>query len=187
MKSNNLILIGFMGAGKTTIGRSLSYRLKRSYVDSDKEIERLQGMTVKQIFEKRGEEEFRKLETEYLESVRDTMHHGILATGGGLPINENNHKLLKNLGRIYYLKVDEDVARKRILRNTKRPLAKADNPKEAIHDLFIKRESVYEKLCDVVVIAGDGEPDKIVDFIAKDFEKWEKQKNENSRHKRTKS
>ncbi len=99
----NIILTGFMGCGKTSVGIRLSYRVRWTMTDTDRKIERLYRMSVSEIFEKMGEEAFRDMETHCLEKLLDEPQGQIIAVGGGLPIRSRNRELLKRLGWVVYL------------------------------------------------------------------------------------
>ena len=100
---DNIILIGFMGCGKSSVGIRLSYQLRRTMIDTDKWIEQRQKKTISQIFQESGEEAFRQMETECLKELIRTADRQIISVGGGLPMREENHELLKELGRVFYL------------------------------------------------------------------------------------
>lgn len=96
-----IYLVGFMGCGKSAIGRRLSFFLKMPYYDMDHEIVRQQGMTIPEIFEKYGEAHFRKIETEFLKNFRDEAC--IIATGGGVAVNEENRRIMRQTGLVFFL------------------------------------------------------------------------------------
>ena len=106
---DNIILIGFMGCGKSSVGIRLSYRLRRTIIDTDQWIEQKQKKTVSEIFEESGEEAFRCMETECLRELIKTARRQIISVGGGLPMRKENHALLKELGRVFYLKVTPET------------------------------------------------------------------------------
>ena len=106
---DNIILIGFMGSGKTSVGIKLSYQLKRTMIDTDKWIEQKQKMTVAEIFEAYGEDAFRSMETQCLKELIEVAEKQIISVGGGLPMKEENHRLLKQLGTVYYLSCLREV------------------------------------------------------------------------------
>lgn len=95
-----IYLVGFMGCGKSAIGRRLSFFLKMPYYDMDHEIVRQQGMTIPEIFEKYGEAHFRKIETEFLKNFRDEAC--IIATGGGVAVNEENRRIMRQTGLVFF-------------------------------------------------------------------------------------
>ena len=117
---NNIVLIGFMGSGKTSVGIRLSYSLKRTLIDTDKWIEQKQKMTVADIFERDGESAFRRLETECLKTLIQDADRQIISAGGGLPVKEENRKLLKQLGKVFYLKVSPETIYERLKTDTTR-------------------------------------------------------------------
>ena len=92
---SNIILIGFMGSGKTTIGRRLSYRLKQTMTDTDKLIEKQQNLSIPELFERYGESRFRELETESIKYLLRTARNEVVSTGGGMPIRPENRTLLR--------------------------------------------------------------------------------------------
>ena len=94
---SNVILIGYMGSGKSTVGRRLSYRLRMTYVDTDNLIETKEKMTISDIFAAQGEEAFRQMETDCIKSIFDYKQDYVIAVGGGLPMREENREIMKNL------------------------------------------------------------------------------------------
>lgn len=170
-KKDNIILIGFMGCGKSSVGYRLSYALRRTLIDTDKLIEKRQKMTISQIFEINGESAFRQMETDCIKYLIETADKQIISTGGGLPIKEENHALLKQLGRVYYLKVTKEAVYERLKQDTTRPLLQGDNPQAKIEELLSKRAPVYEACADEVIDASDKSFEEIIAEIC------EKEKN----------
>lgn len=168
---NNIILIGFMGCGKSSVGFLLSDFLKRTVIDTDKRIESKQERSVSQIFEEMGEAAFREMETECIRALLETEDNRIIATGGGLPMKEENRELLHKLGRVYYLRVTPKAVYERLKDNDTRPLLRGENPMEKIRELLDKREAVYEACADVVLEASE----KSVDEIAKEIVEKERE------------
>lgn len=166
----NIILIGFMGCGKTNVGIRLSYRLRRTMIDTDKMIERLYRMTVSEIFDRLGEEEFRKMETQCLERLLTEKEGQIIAVGGGLPMREENRALLKKLGTVVYLRVTAETVCTRLASDTTRPLLQGDNPREKVHTLLEARAPIYESAADVIVDVDDKDFDTIMKEIMKKAE-----------------
>ena len=164
-----------MGAGKTTVGRELSKKLGVSMTDTDWEIEKKAGISINEIFATKGEEEFRRLETKLLEELRFDNYNGVIATGGGMPLREENRKLLGKIGRIYYLKTDEEKIFARISENKDRPLINTENPRERVHKLFEERADIYEEAGHVIIDGGES-PKAVAEAILKDYKKWVKQK-----------
>ncbi len=164
---DNIILIGFMGSGKSTVGIRLSYRLRRAMEDTDKLIEKEEGRTISEIFAADGENYFRELETACLKKLLRTMKHRIISTGGGLPIREENHALLKKLGTVVYLRAEAETIYERVKHDTSRPLLQGENPKEKIRKLLKERVSVYEMAADIVIDVDHKDFDTILDEIEK--------------------
>jgi len=151
----HIILMGFMGSGKSSMGLKLSYKLRKAFLDTDKLIEKKEGMSISDIFATYGEAYFRKKETEVLESLKWESAERIISLGGGTPLREENRKLLKELGTVVYLKVSADTVYERLQGDNTRPLLQGDNPKQKIEDLLAKRSDIYEGVADVI-ICGDG-------------------------------
>lgn len=162
---DNIILIGFMGSGKTSVGIKLSYQMKRTMIDTDKWIEQKQKMTVSEIFAASGEEAFRRMETECLKELIKTADRQIISVGGGLPMREENHGLLKELGRVVYLRVTPEAVYERLKNDTTRPLLQVEEPMERIRTLLAGRAPVYEKCADVVVEVSDKSFEEIIEQI----------------------
>lgn len=165
-KKDNIILTGFMGCGKSSVGFRLSYYLRRTLLDTDKWIEKKQGMSISEIFDRYGEGTFRQMETDCLKELLNTADHQIIATGGGLPIREENHVLLKELGTVYYLKVTPEVVYDRLKGDTTRPLLQGDHPREKIEELFKARTPVYEQCADYIVEVSHKSFEEILEEIA---------------------
>jgi len=148
---DNIVLIGFMGSGKTTVGKALAKTLHMDFVDTDSYIEAQAGKKIADIFAEDGEAAFRRLETDILVHLRDTVKNTVLATGGGMPLRAQNARLLKEIGRVYYLTAANQVIYDRVKGDTKRPLLQGDNPYDKICELMSQRKSLYEAAADVVI------------------------------------
>lgn len=164
---HNIILIGFMGCGKSSVGIRLSYHLKRTLIDTDKWIERRQGLSISEIFEKRGEEAFRRMETQCLEELTDCADNQIISVGGGLPVREENRRLLRQLGLVIYLKASPEVIYERIRTDTGRPLLQVENPLDRIKNLMAERQEAYASCADAVIDVSDKGFDEIIAQICK--------------------
>ena len=173
----NVILIGYMGCGKSSVGVKLSYRMKKSLIDTDKEIERLQGMSISDIFAKKGEETFRQMETEYIKGILHNQNFYVISTGGGLPLREENQKILKQLGTVVYLRTKPETIYARLKGDTTRPLLQCENPKEKIRKMIETRKEAYEKCADVIVDTDQLTLAEIVDRIVVNCRKTELVKN----------
>ena len=162
---DNIILIGFMGCGKSSVGIRLSYQLRRTMIDTDKWIEQRQKKTISQIFQESGEEAFRQMETECLKELIRTADRQIISVGGGLPMREENHELLKELGRVFYLKVTPETVYERVKNDTTRSLLQVEDTMERIRTLMEKRAPVYEACADVILEASDLTLEEITEKI----------------------
>ena len=164
---DNIILIGFMGSGKSTVGIKLSYRLRHAMEDTDKLIEKEEGRTISEIFATDGEAYFRNLETECLKKLIQTANQKIISVGGGLPIREENHALLKKLGTVVYLRAKAETIYERVKHDTSRPLLQGDDPKGKIQTLMSQRAGIYEKASDVIIDVDNKDFDTIIDEIVR--------------------
>ena len=143
MKKQNIILIGFMGAGKTSVGKAIAEIRKKPLIDTDQMIEEYAGMTISRIFAEKGEKAFRQLETEVLERLLETADGDVISVGGGLPMREENRTLLKKLGMVVYLKVEPETVLERLKGDTTRPLLQAEDVKKRVQSLLAERGPVY--------------------------------------------
>nr|WP_106779854.1 shikimate kinase [Lysinibacillus timonensis] len=158
-----IYLVGFMGCGKSVIGRRLSYFLKLPYYDMDREIVRQQGMTIPEIFEKYGEEHFRNIETEFLRNFRDEAC--IIATGGGVAINEENRKIMRRTGIVFFLDATFEDIYKRIKDDKNRPIVQSSTQSE-LEQLFFKRRKFYRLAGHIKVLTEGRSLRQIVEYIA---------------------
>lgn len=155
--SRSVVLVGMMGAGKSSIGKRLAARLGIPFIDADSEIESAAGMTIPEIFEQHGEAYFRAGEARVIARLLDNGPQ-VLATGGGAIMNPNTRDLIRDKGISVWLKADANVLLKRTKRRTDRPLA------EKIKELLPLREPVYAR-SDIVVQSREEPHDTIVDEI----------------------
>jgi len=170
---NNVILIGFMGSGKSCVGRKLSYRLQRTMLDTDKQIEKKQGKTISEIFQEQGEQAFRDMETAYLQELADTCNNQIISSGGGLPLREENRALLKQIGCVVYLKVTAQTVYQRLRNDTTRPLLQGEDPQGKIMTLLAERSPIYASAADVTIEVDDKNFDEILDEIQEAVNQYE--------------
>lgn len=161
----NLVLIGFMGSGKTSVGLKLSYKLKMPVEDTDKLIERREGKSIRQIFEEEGEEVFRKKETELLGELADRQGKVIYSVGGGTPVREENRKLLRQLGTVVYLQISPETVYERLKGDTTRPLLQCENPLEKIRELIESRKEAYESCADIIIAVDLLDMEEILEQI----------------------
>lgn len=161
----HIILIGFMGAGKTTVGRWLQRKTSWPLLDTDQLIEKEAGMTISQIFETQGEEEFRRLETETIRSLICREEDWILSAGGGMPLKEENRQLLRQAGAVVYLKVCAGTVLRRLKGDTTRPLLAGGDRKKKAEALLNLRGPVYESAAHITVETDDRRPEDIAEQI----------------------
>lgn len=140
----NYFLIGMMGSGKTSLGKSLANDIDCNFIDLDGEIEKTAGIKINNIFDKYGEKYFRKLEMETSRKVIKNSENNVIATGGGFPINENNFKWMENIGTIIWLKASAETIFKRIRSSKDRPLL--TNPSiQSIEGILSERMKYYQR------------------------------------------
>lgn len=152
----NIILIGFMGCGKTSVGKRLAESENMEFLDTDEWIEREQQTTISEIFETKGEAAFRNMETECLRQILEyTGKPFVLSVGGGLPIREENRKLLLQIGHVVYLKASPEVIYKRLHNDKTRPLLQGMNPRGRIMDLMNARKNYYEDAAEYIIHVDD--------------------------------
>jgi shikimate kinase len=152
----NIVLIGPMGSGKTTIGRQLARTLKMEFADSDHEIERRTGVGIPLIFELEGEAGFRRRETRMIAELcrRENL---VLATGGGAILDEGNRRVLRACGSVVYLHATVETQFQRTRKSRHRPLLRDPDPRAKLEQLMRAREPLYRQEADLVVEA-DGRP-----------------------------
>ena len=169
-KRKTLVLIGFMGAGKTSVGRELADLLGCALCDTDQETERRAGTAVSEIFRLQGEEGFRKMETDTLRKLlKQTDGDGgfaVISAGGGLVLREENRRLLKENAVCVYLKTSPEQVLHRLQGDTTRPLLQGGNVREKVEGLMADRGPVYEKAADITVNTDGRTPGEIAREIA---------------------
>lgn len=162
----NVVLIGFMGSGKSTMGIRLSYQLRYALEDTDKLIEARAGKSISEIFAQEGEAAFRQMETELLEKLTEKRGERIYSVGGGTPVRAVNRSLLKKLGTVVYLRAQPETIYERLKDDTTRPLLQGEEPLGKIRRLMAEREEAYMEAADVVLDVDELTPDQVVERIA---------------------
>ena len=160
----NIFLVGLMGAGKSTVGRLLARRLGRSFLDTDHEIERRNGVTIPVIFEIEGEEGFRKREQEMLMDLTREPNL-VLSTGGGIVMRPENREILRTLGFTVYLNARPELLAERTRHDKSRPLLNVDDPLARLRELYVLRDPLYREVAHAVVETGRGAPQQVVQAI----------------------
>ena len=150
MKS--IVLIGFMGSGKTSVGARLSELTGARFVDTDELIVKNEKKNINDIFANVGEEGFRRIETTTLSGLAGLSGNGlVISTGGGIVTRPCNIPLLKKAGRVVFLRVTAKTVVRRLAGDTSRPLLRGDDPQKKVHDLMEKRKDMYEAAADITI------------------------------------
>ena len=152
---NNIILIGFMGSGKTTFGKWITRNHNMEFLDTDEYIENKYNKLIKDIFRDSGEETFRDMETQAIKELAQVCDNCVISVGGGLPVRAVNRSLLKELGIVVYLEASVDELVKRLSKDTSRPLLAGGNLREKIESLMAAREALYKEAADIIVKTDD--------------------------------
>lgn len=168
-RGDAIVLIGFMGAGKSSVGRTLARLTGLPRLDTDEMIGARFGLTVAEIFEKHGEEKFREAETETLRELTGN-HAAIVVTGGGIVLRPENRRLLRELGTVIHLSAKEETLFARISRRSARPLLRTENPRATVTELLRSRLPVYREVADVEVDTTLLSHDEVAQRILKSVE-----------------
>ena len=169
-QGRSIVLVGHMGAGKTTIGRRLAARLGLPFCDADAEIEKAAGLTIAEIFKRYGEPSFREGESRVIHRLLSGAPM-VVATGGGAFMNENTRAIIAQRAVSVWLKASIDVLMRRVERRGERPLLATGNPRETMERLLQVRGPVYA-LADLSVETGDGPHETAVEQIIDQLKRW---------------
>lgn len=165
-QSSNIFLVGFMGCGKSSLGKKIADKLKFNFIDIDKEIEKEVNLSVSEIFSTYGEDFFRLKESQFLNEI--SISNCVFATGGGLPCFNDNMSVLNNLGTTVYLQLPAKELLNRLVNDkSNRPLIKSlsnDELLEYINESLLSREPVYKK-SDIVLSRTEQNPGQIIQLI----------------------
>ncbi|WP_233246179.1 shikimate kinase [Coraliomargarita sinensis] len=156
----NLYIVGFMGVGKSAIGRKVARELRYKFIDSDHEIESKEGMKVAEIFSQRGEPAFRSMEREFIESGHPD-GSCVVSCGGGLVVQEGMSDLLKEKGVVVCLFASPECIIERTSRNKNRPLLNVDNPEKRVRELLSEREPIYMNAGACITTEGRSMPEVV--------------------------
>ena len=159
----SIVLIGFMGAGKSTVGRLLAERLGFSFVDTDRLVQDRAGRTIAEIWRTDGEDAFRDREHDVIAEVAVKEGH-VIATGGGAPCSARNADLLRHAGAVVHLDASIEIVRARTGRGRHRPLV-AERTDAELEALLDERRSVYASIADITIDVTEGPPERVVDRI----------------------
>jgi shikimate kinase len=152
MSEKNIVLIGFMGTGKSSVGRALSREMGIPVLDSDRLIEELEGMTINEIFARKGQPYFRDAETHLLKDLKGRKERFILSAGGGMPLREENRPLMRALGTVVLIDSTVESLARRLSRATDRPNLRGEGSLEdRIKTLLDERMPIYLDAADLIV------------------------------------
>src|SRR5450759_3555587 len=168
--TRSIVLVGMMGAGKSTIGRRLSARLRLPFLDADTEIEAAAGMSIPDIFETHGEPHFRDGEARVIARLLDS-GPAVLATGGGAFMREETRSRIRDKAVSIWLRADADIIMKRVKRRADRPLLQTTDPAATVGRLIEEREPVYQR-ADITIWSRDVPHEKIVDECIDALHAW---------------
>ena len=157
-------LIGMMGSGKSSVGKLLANKLHFSNIDIDKEIEKDEKLSIKEIFEKKGENYFREIESKYLLGKRNS---AVVSCGGGIILNKKNREFLRTNGYTIYLKSSIPTLEKRLLNKSSRPLLNNDNLKETLINIYSKRKTLYTSAANTTIITDRRSVKEVCELIIK--------------------
>lgn len=169
---SNIVLIGFMGCGKTTIGTALAKKTGYRLIDTDEEIVKREGRTINEIFSGESEKYFRQLETSMIKEMAGELDDCIISTGGGLPVTEGNGELLRKLGIVVYLKATKETVLKRVAGDTSRPLLAGD-AKEKTAKLLQYRTPIYERTAQIQIVTDNRAVDDITAEVMEKVKSFE--------------
>jgi len=161
----NIILTGFMGVGKTEVGKALADKLKLNFLDTDELIEKTEGRQISEIFDKEGEPYFRDLETEVLKTLGN-YDNFVLATGGGIILREENVELLREIGPLILLTAREEIILERVKDTEDRPLLTGDKAQK-IKEILSVRNPIYNRVADFIVDTSEITPEQATEEIIK--------------------
>ena len=149
-----IVLVGPMGAGKSTVGRHLAELLHWNFLDSDRELEARCGADIPWIFDIEGESGFRRRETLIIKELV-AEPHTVLATGGGAILAEENRTLIKSAGVVIYLTAPVDELFQRVIKDKTRPLLQVENPRETYEHIFNQRDPLYREVASTVIVTDN--------------------------------
>ena len=171
---NHVVLIGFMGSGKTRVGKRLSKDLGLPFTDVEKMIISKTNLSMREVFERFGEPFYRALETVALKELLEDTERKVISLGAGVPLQEQNQKLLKELGTVIYIKGSFETLKERLEGSRKDPLLDGDDRDEKIRRLLKQRDPVYSKYADIQVITGVKSFDGLIQEIEEKLAAYEK-------------
>ncbi|MFL2568614.1 MAG: shikimate kinase [Gammaproteobacteria bacterium] len=164
MDLKNIFIVGAMGSGKSSVGRLFAQRCQKQFLDTDHEIENDSKLDIATIFEKYGEEEFRKKETKLLEDLSGLENH-IIATGGGIILKQENIDIMKKMGLIVFLDIDLKTQIQRVKYRKHRPLLKKTDLEKRLKILKSERDPIYNTISDYIIDVSTKDKKTVVEEI----------------------
>ncbi len=164
-----LVLVGLPGSGKSTVGRQLSRRLALPFFDSDQVIEQRLGCSIREFFEREGEERFRDLEAEVIDELT-RQASAVISTGGGSVLRPVNRQRLHDRGQVIYLRSHPDELFRRLRHDHKRPLLQVADPLQRLRDLYEQRDPLYRETAHFTIETGRPSVNTLVNMIVMQVE-----------------
>lgn len=164
-----IVLVGLPGSGKTTVGRNLARRLSLSFRDTDHLVEERIGCSIREFFEREGEERFRDIEEQVI-AAQEASEPCVLATGGGAVLREANRQALRRSGHVVYLRAMPDELWRRLRHDRQRPLLQVADPQDRLRDLYSSRDPLYRATADIVVETGRPSVASLVNMVIAQLE-----------------
>jgi shikimate kinase len=162
-------LVGLPGSGKSTVGRHLARRLSLPYFDSDHVIERRIGCSIREYFEREGEQRFRDLEGEVIDELT-SLPSAVISTGGGSVLRSENRQHLRERGQVVYLRSHPEELYRRLRHDTKRPLLQVADPLQRLRDLYAERDPLYRETAHYIIETGRPSVNTLVNMIVMQVE-----------------
>jgi shikimate kinase len=169
--ARNLVLVGFMGSGKSSVGREIARRWEYRFLDTDTTIRQKYRKSIPDIFALFGEPVFRDEENHALQELQNS-HHAVIATGGGIVLQPRNHPLLRSLGVVVWLTASEEVIWDRVARNRNRPLLRTKDPRTTISNLMSTRYPLYRSIADISVETSGLTHQEVADRVIATLRAW---------------
>ncbi len=173
INANRIYLTGLMGVGKSTIGKWLAKQLRYQFLDTDIELQKQTGADIPWIFEIEGEQGFRVRETGVLKQLSE-IDNAVIATGGGIVLNQQNRKIMNTTGVVIYLQAPVDLLLERTRFSKNRPLLEGVDRRAKFEALVREREPLYRRTADLIVRTKRGSPKRMAGKLIREIGKYER-------------